>query len=159
MTIRQDRRLPVQSVQPKHGGGGIHIRTLCAALGLAGVFFGTSCGATLPMTPSERTPAATGAIKVTKDSQGNTKLALKVDHLPRPKDLGPALSTFVVWSVADDGARVRNMGQLRINGDRQGSVDVVTPLRTFRLVITAEESGTVQQPSEYVILEGRVAPG
>jgi hypothetical protein len=38
-------------------------------------------------------------------------------------------------------------------------VDLVTPLRTFRLVVTAEETGTVEKPSEYVILEGMVRPG
>lgn len=81
----------------------------------------SGCGATIPLTASQRTPAATGSAKMRTDSRGNTKLALKVDYLPRPTELAPALTTFVVWSIADDGGRVRNMGQLKIDNDRQGS--------------------------------------
>jgi hypothetical protein len=117
------------------------------------------CGSsTLALTASQRTPAATGTVKTSLDQQGNTMLNVKVDYLPKPSDLAPNLSTFVVWSIADDGGRVRNMGQLKIDNDRQGSVSLVSPLPKFRLVITAEESGTVEKPSEYTILEGMVKP-
>jgi len=135
-----------------------HLRWQLAAV--AGVLaLAAGCASTtLPLTASDRTPAAKGTVKTSTDAQGNTKLTVKVDYLPKPGDLSPNLATFVVWSVADDGARVRNMGQLTIDKDRHGSVTLVSPLSRFRLVITAEESGTVEKPSAYTILEGKVEP-
>ena len=62
----------------------------------------------------------------------------------------------MVWSIADNGARVRNLGQLQLDSHRHGSVDLVAPLTTFKLIVTAEESGTVEKPSDYVILHGDV---
>lgn len=121
------------------------------------VLLGAGCASTFPLTPSARTPAAIGSAKVSQDSQGNTDLAIKVNYLPKPVDLGSNLTTFVVWSVADQGARVRNMGKLKIDNDREGSVDLVTPLSAFRIVVTAEENGSVEKPSEYVILNGDVS--
>ncbi|HEY4184188.1 MAG TPA: hypothetical protein VGP07_03925 [Polyangia bacterium] len=136
----------------KHGGWSLAALAGFCALGM-------SCASTtLPLTASERTPAAKGTVKTSTDAQGNTKLTVAVDYLPRPADLAPDLSTFVVWSVSDDGGRVRNLGQLNIDKDRQGSVTLVSPLARFRLVITAEENGTAEKPSKYTILEGMVAP-
>ena len=113
---------------------------------------------TLPLTASDRTPAAKGTVKTSTDAQGNTKLTVKVDYLPKPGDLSPDLTTFVVWSMADDGARVRNLGQLAIDKDRHGAVTLVSPLSRFRLLVTAEENGTAEKPSKYTILEGMVEP-
>jgi hypothetical protein len=115
-----------------------------------------ACATTVPLEASTRTPAATGKVKVSKDSQGNSKLAIDVRYLPKPNDLDPSLTTFVVWSVADQGARVRNLGRLNIDNDRRGSVTVTSPLSSFRMIVTAETVGTVEKPSDYVVLSGYV---
>jgi hypothetical protein len=132
-------------------------RGIAVLAGLAALAFGCASTA-LPLTASQRTPAATGTVKVSADDQGNTRLKLNVDHLPLPSDLAPNLSTFVVWSVSDEGARIRNLGQLQIGSDRRGSVTLVSPLSRFRLLITAEQDGTAEKPSQYTILEGSVEP-
>ena len=120
------------------------------ALGLS------ACATSYPLRASDQSPAATGVVKAKHDDHGNTKLALKVDHLPRPMDLKPGLSTYVVWSVADGGARVRNLGQLEVGEDRKGEVKVVSPLPNFELLVTAEPNGQVAQPSDNVVLRGNV---
>jgi len=116
----------------------------------------TACATTVPLEAGTRTPAASGKVKVSKDSQGNSRLNVDVKYLPMPKDLEPSLTTFVVWAVADQGARVRNLGALNINGDRSGSVSLVSPLANFRVIVTAETAGTVEAPSDYVVLSGVV---
>ena len=117
---------------------------------------GAGCATTVALQASSRTPAAAGSVKTSKDSQGNLKLDVSVDYLPSPFELDRSLTTFVVWSIADDGSRVRNMGQLQIDGHRHGSVELVTPLSDFKLLVTAEESGTAEKPSDYVILQGKI---
>lgn len=115
-----------------------------------------ACATTVLLDSSSRTPAAAGKVKVSKDSQGNSKLVIDVKYLPKPNDLDPSLTTFVVWAVADQGARVRNLGRLSIDSDRSGSVTVMSPLSSFRIIVTAETVGTVEKPSEYVVLSGSV---
>ncbi|HZL16738.1 MAG TPA: hypothetical protein VFG23_03215 [Polyangia bacterium] len=117
---------------------------------------GAGCATTVALQASSRTPAAAGSVKISKDGQGNVKLDVSVDYLPNPFELDRSLTTFVVWSIADDGSRVRNMGQLQIDSRRHGSVNLLTPLSNFKLLITAEESGTVEKPSPYVILRGNI---
>ena len=117
---------------------------------------GTGCATTVALEASSRTPAAAGSVKTSKDSQGNVKVDLSVDYLPNPSELDRSLTTFVVWSIADDGSRVRNMGQFQIDSHRHGSVKLVTPLSDFKLLVTAEESGTAEKPSDYVVLQGRI---
>src|SRR3569623_1692119 len=110
-----------------------------------GLALAAGCASTtLPLTASDRTPAAKGTVKTSTDAQGNTKLTVKVDYLPKPGDLSPDLTTFVVWSMADDAARVRNLGQLAIDKDRHGAVTLVSPLSRFRLLGTAEENGSAE---------------
>jgi hypothetical protein len=115
-----------------------------------------ACGTTVPLEATARTPAAAGSVKVSKDSQGNTNLVISVKYLPRPNDLERSLTTFVVWSIADDGSRVRNLGQLNVDSNRTGSVTVVSPLPHFRIAVTAEADGTTEKPSQYVVLNGSI---
>lgn len=118
-----------------------------------------ACATTVSLEATKRTPAAAGTVKVSKDSQGNTSLSITVNYMPRPNDLDRSLTTYVVWSVAEGGARVRNLGQLNVDSNRTGSVTVVTPLSNFRIVVTAEESGTAEKPSQYVVLNGTIGQG
>ncbi len=132
------------------------IRSSLVLLLAGAVVWGSGCASSIALEPGAKTPAAAGSMKLARDSQGNTKVALTVDYLPEPNELDRSLTTFVVWSIADDGSRVRNLGQLWIDSHRHGSVDLVTPLTKFRIVVTAEQSGTTEKPSDYVILQGNV---
>lgn len=132
------------------------IRSGLVLLVLGAVAWGSGCASSIALEPGAKTPAAAGSMKLARDSQGNTKVALTVDYLPEPNQLDRSLTTFVVWSIADDGSRVRNMGQLQVDSHRHGAVNLVTPLTKFRIVVTAEESGTTEKPSDYVILHGNV---
>jgi hypothetical protein len=116
------------------------------------------CASPIALEAGPKTPAAAGNVKLSRDGQGNTKIDLKVNYLPQPFELDRSLTTFVVWSIADDGNRVRNLGQLQVDSHRHGSVDLVTPLSRFTLLVTAEQSGTAEKPSDYLILQGNINP-
>ena len=120
------------------------------ALGIGG------CATSLALQPGPKTPAAAGIVTLSRDGQGNTQLALSVNYLPEPFELNRAFTTFVVWSIADDGSRVRNMGQMQLDSHRHGVVNLVTPLTSFKLLVTAEESATAERPSDYAVLSGNV---
>ena len=128
----------------------------CGVVVAALFVLSTGCATTVALQASSRTPAAAGSVKTSKDGQGNLKLDVSVDYLPNPFELDRSLTTFVVWSIADDGGRVRNMGQLQIDSHRHGSVELVTPLADFKLLVTAEASGTAEKPSDYVVLQGNI---
>lgn len=120
------------------------------AVGLGG------CAGGLSLRPTERMPQASGTVKVTKDAQANVRLAIEVRHLPRPNEMDPHLTTFVVWSIAEGGKRVRNMGHIHIDSNRRGSVDVVSPLQRFDILITGEADEAADTPSEFAVLKGSI---
>ena len=104
-----------------------------------------------PLTSTSTAPAATGDVDVDKDANGNTKIDLKVEHLARPSELGPTRSTYVVW-IQPPGSPPEKLGQLRVNNDLKGELKAATPLRTFDLFVTPEDSGSVPAPSGPVVL-------
>lgn len=116
----------------------------------------SSCAGKLSLQPTERLPAVSGTVKVTKDGQANVRLAIDVRHLPRPNEIDPHLTTFVVWSIADGGKRVRNMGHIHVDSDQSGSVEVVSPLQRFDILITAEADEAAAAPSAFIVLKGSI---
>ena len=120
------------------------ISAICLLLGASG------CAARAPLPPSAELPAATGETKLTRDENGNSVIHLKVQHFAPPENLQPPKSVYVVWVETPEG-QYRNLGQLKIGEKRSGEIKGVTPFRTFRLVVSAEESPMVTQPSQIVM--------
>ncbi|HEY4185349.1 MAG TPA: hypothetical protein VGP07_09785 [Polyangia bacterium] len=118
----------------------------------------SGCATTAYLQPTTVAPKATGVLKMSQESDGMTKVVVSAEHLPHPNEFDPALKTFVVWSVSDNGARVRNLGELAVDETGKGLAYVLSPLPTFQLVLTAESSGDVDKPSKYVVLAGMVGP-
>ncbi len=112
------------------------------------------------MQPGDAVPGASGKIIVGSD-EDNQRLKIQVAHLPPPGQLHPSLSTFVVWGSQPGAppATAMNLGQISIGRDRQGSLEVVTPYPNLDITVTAESTGTPEQPSDYVILQGNVMGG
>jgi hypothetical protein len=107
----------------------------------------TGCGGRkVPMVPAPSVPAATGTVNLGADSNGNTQVDLKVQHLAKPQNLTPPKSTYVVWIQARDG-RPENQGQLQVNDNLEGEFKTTTPLRTFDIYITAEDGASATVPT------------
>jgi len=100
---------------------------------------------------TELMPQASGRVKV-EAKQGKTNIEVAVSNVEQPSKLGAEFLTYVIWIVTPDG-RTGNSGELLINKDGQGRINVTTPAQTFSLVITAEPYFAVRLPSEMVVLE------
>jgi outer membrane protein OmpA-like peptidoglycan-associated protein len=96
-------------------------------------------------------PQAGGEVKV-EAKQGKTNIEVDVSNVGQPSKLGAEFLTYVIWIVTPDG-RSGNSGELLINKDGRGKLNVTTPAQTFSLIITAEPYFAVRLPSEMVVLE------
>lgn len=65
--------------------------------------------------------------------------------------LGKDFLTYVLWAVSVDG-KASNLGEITFEGDSPISVNVTTPYQTFWLMVTAEPSYAVVDPSPQVVL-------
>ncbi len=117
-------------------------------------FFGSAallggCATTYQMNRGEGVAAADGTAKVSHGDNGNTRIALKVQHLAHADRLAPGATTYVVWTRTGEGerAQIQSLGGLRIEKDDSGSLDTMTALHSFELMITPEISALVGQPT------------
>ena len=109
----------------------------------------------IPLVASSIVPAAAGKISYEHDRNRNIKLEIKTKHLASPERLSPAKNSYVVWIRSNDG-QTQNAGVLRINSDLEGSFTTTTPMKAFDVLITAEDSPSVSQPSGPEIMHGSI---
>lgn len=102
------------------------------------------------------TPIAPGAIGEAKveAKKSITNIEAEVKNLPQPGKLGTEFLTYVLWAVSPEG-RSSNLGEILIDKQGNGKVEVTTQLQTFSLILSAEPYFTVRQPSELVVLENQ----
>lgn len=65
--------------------------------------------------------------------------------------LGRDFLTYVLWAVSVDG-RASNLGEITFAGEKPVSINVTTPYQTFWLMVTAEPSFAVVDPSPRVVI-------
>jgi len=98
------------------------------------------------MTVSPDIPAAQGKVKFSKTNDGNIAIHLSVKYLADPQKLQPPAAIYVVWVGRDKDSVPQNIGALKVEKDREGTLKSVTPLHAFQLFVTAEANGQVQEP-------------
>jgi len=125
-----------------------------ALLGLLVLTAGCATGEIFSLAPDARTPGAAGKVQISADGNGNTLLRVGVQYLAPPANLEPRLTTYVVWIRPSAGRQYTNVGQLTAAENRSGTLAATTPFQDFGVLVTAEQSGTVNEPSQYVGLRG-----
>lgn len=120
---------------------------LCAAL-ILGL---SACSHTVPVRAGSMVPAATAQVKMSKDDHNNVGISLEVEHLAPPKKLTPPKSVYVVWAQTPEGRNFL-LGRLSLSDEGAAEYSGVAPVEHFRLLVTAEDSHTAQQPSTHVVL-------
>jgi hypothetical protein len=120
-----------------------------AALLLGLVLFG--CSQTVALRETPEAPAAIGQAKISTDDNNNTRIELKIEHLAPPQNLTPPKSVYVVWAEPPDGKPI-NLGQVVVGQDRDASFETVTPLKVFRVFLTAEDRPLPDAPSPQVVV-------
>jgi hypothetical protein len=101
--------------------------------------------------PNPEVPASTaaqGTVEATEVENGNTRVDVRVRHLAPPDKVAPEATTYVVWARAKVGeSKPQNLGALKVNDDREGRLETVTPLRSFDVMVTPESSSEISAPA------------
>lgn len=131
-----------------------------SAMAAVGLMMGAAgCAAdtrTVRMSSSDDTPAAQGTVKASPTKNDNTMLEVEVRHLAPPGRVAPGATTYVVWVRAAGQDTPQNLGALRVDKDLRGSLQSVTPLRSFDVFITAEPSPTTMAPTSDHLLAASI---
>lgn len=95
-------------------------------------------------------PNASGQAKV-EAKKGGTDIEVKIKGIPQPTTLGAEFLTYVLWTVTPDGSTT-NLGEIPIDQNGEGKLNVTAQSQTFAIGVTAEPYFAVELPSEVVVL-------
>ena len=110
-----------------------------------------------PMTAASAVPAARGTVIVQKDKDnGNMKLDIKVEHLARPASLTPSANAYLVW-IRPNGGDAFKQGAIGVDSNLNGELKTETVSKDFDVFITAEQSNSVNSPSDVEVLSAHVS--
>jgi hypothetical protein len=109
-----------------------------------------------PLTADPIVPAAKGRAEVGKDKNGNSKVKITVEHLAKPENLTPSRNAYVVWFQETEGSP-ETEGQLKVNNDLKAKFETTTPLKNFRVLITAEDDPSSKAPSGPQVLRATIS--
>jgi outer membrane protein OmpA-like peptidoglycan-associated protein len=107
-------------------------------------------GITVDMVGTTVAPQASGEAKA-EAKTGGTTIDLRVTGMPQPTTIGAEFLTYVLWTVTPDGTTT-NLGQIPMNQNGEGKLEVRAQSQTFALIVTAEPYYAVRLPSEVVVL-------
>ncbi|RTY65071.1 hypothetical protein EKL97_07225 [Flavobacterium sp. LS1P28] len=116
----------------------------------------SSCGKNIAFQNSIVVPAANGSVNVTKDSNKNYLIKIKISDLAEVNRLQPSKNVYVVW-METDGDIVRNIGQIKsdsgfLSSKLRATFETVTAYKPSKIFITAEDDGDIQYPGMQMIL-------
>lgn len=113
------------------------------------------CVKRVPLTAATTVPAAQATADLTHDHNGNTVVELKVKHLAEPQNLSPPAQVYVVWFQPPGQAPIKE-GQLEVNHNLKAKFRAPTTFKTFTILVTAENSANVAQPTGQEVLRSQV---
>ncbi len=102
---------------------------------------------------TELMPQAKGEAKI-EAKHGFTTIEAKFKSLLQPTKFGAEFLTYVLWAVSTEG-RTDNLGEVQINKNGDGKLQVSTQMQVFSLILTVEPYFAVRAPSELVALENQ----
>src|SRR6266850_7509239 len=89
--------------------------------------------------------------------KGYMEIKAELKDLQPASRFGPEYLTYVLWAITPEGRPV-NLGEVLLDDNSRGVLDVTTDLQAFGMIITAEPYFGVTQPSDVVVLENFVRP-
>jgi outer membrane protein OmpA-like peptidoglycan-associated protein len=99
-------------------------------------------------------PSAHGEAEV-QSRKGYIDVKTEIKDLEPASRFGPEYLTYVLWAITPEGRPV-NLGEVLLDGNGRGVLDVTTELQAFGLIVTAEPYFGVTQPSNVVVVENFV---
>jgi len=89
--------------------------------------------------------------------KGYIEVKTEIKDMQPATRFGPEFLTYVLWAITPEGRAV-NLGEVLLDGNNRGVLDVTTDLQGFGLIVTAEPYFGVTQPSDVVVVENVVRP-
>ena len=126
---------------------------LFVALAGCGIFGGGAPKQT--MLTSSGNVAGEGTVQAKAGDNNNTVVSVKVRHLAHPQRLAADAAVYVVWIEPANG-RAQNVGALQVDSDLVGTLDTVTPHKSFKLIITPEPNASGQSPTHQPVFSADV---
>jgi outer membrane protein OmpA-like peptidoglycan-associated protein len=101
-------------------------------------------------------PRAEGEAKV-ESKKGYIEIEVEFDGLVPAQRFGPEFLTYNLWAISPEG-RASNLGEILLDSQGRGKLNVTTELQSFGLIVTAEPYFAVSQPSDVVVMENVIRP-
>jgi outer membrane protein OmpA-like peptidoglycan-associated protein len=101
-------------------------------------------------------PAAHGEADV-EGRKGYIEIRTEMKDMQPATRFGPEYLTYVMWAITPEGRPV-NLGEVILDENNRGVLDVTTDLQAFGLIVTAEPYFGVTQPSDVVVMENFIRP-
>lgn len=122
---------------------------------LFSTFLMMACAKKVAFPVSNIVPGAEVEAKIKTDSNDNYEIDLTAKNLTSPDRLDPPKEMYVVWAETSRGTK--NLGRLEISkgmfsSTRSGKLKTVSSYKPKRILITAENTSSNNEPSSQVIL-------
>ena len=101
-------------------------------------------------------PTAHGEAEI-ESRKGYIEVKTEIKGLEPASRFGPEYLTYVLWAITPEGRPV-NLGEVLLDENKRGVLDVTTDLQAFGLIVTAEPYFGVTQPSDVVVAENFLRP-
>lgn len=99
-------------------------------------------------------PKARGEAKV-ESKKGYIEVEVEFDEMNPAQKFGPEYLTYVLWAITPEG-RAKNLGEILLDSQNRGKLNVSTEFQSFGMIVTAEPYYAVSQPSDVVVMENIV---
>jgi hypothetical protein len=114
-------------------------------------------GKSWPMNSSGNVPAASGDVTTRKWEGRERAVEVKVKHLAPANQVVTGATCYVVWFRSmEANAPAQNMGVLSLNSNLEGTLVASTSFVDFDVLVTAEGTPSVTQPSTNEIMRAQV---
>src|SRR5262249_18248819 len=102
-------------------------------------------------------PAADGEAEI-ETQKGYVGVKTEIKDLQPASRFGPEYLTYVLWAITPEGRPV-NLGEVLLDENNRGVLDVTTDLQAFGMIVTAEPYFAVTQPRDVVLMENFLRSG
>lgn len=92
-----------------------------------------------------------GEAKV-ESKKGYIEIEVEFDDMVPAQRFGAEYLTYVLWAISPEG-RATNLGEILLDSQGRGKLNVTTELQSFGMIVTAEPYFAVSQPSDVVVME------
>jgi hypothetical protein len=110
-------------------------------------------GKNFPMTAAPTEPAASGTVNVSKGTNGNIRLDIKVRRLSKPDMLTPPAGAYIVWLKPANHKPVE-LGVIHVDQSLQGELTTTTPYKSAKVTITPAPNAAAASSDATPVLTG-----